>query len=255
MHDSNPNIANGESVRPIVKPKTSAASIAAFSFKINLQIKNIYIYFAIQSTLPMEDKNYLQDIHDIKNLMSRSSQFISLSGLSGVLAGIYALIGAYIANDLLQLNQSRYVILESRTFQLIVVVALSVLVLSVATAFVLTHFKAKKAGEKVWNSTSKRMAINFLIPLVTGGIFALLLLRHQVFGLIAPVTLIFYGLACVNASKYTLRDVRYLGITVVILGLIATEFSGYALEFWALGFGVCHIVYGGIMYFKYDRNI
>jgi uncharacterized membrane protein YiaA len=129
-----------------------------------------------------------------------------------------------------------------------------VLVSSVVTATILTFAKAKKEGEKVWNATSKRMLINFLIPLVTGGIFALILLRNEIYGLIAPVTLIFYGMSCVNASKYTYRDVRYLGITVIILGLLASEFSGYALQFWALGFGVCHILYGSIMYFKYDRK-
>lgn len=202
----------------------------------------------------MDQKDYLKDISDIKNLMNRSSQFISLSGLSGVLAGIYALIGAYIAHSLLARNRVVYVTLESNTFKAIVLTALTVLILSLASAFIMTYFKAKRQGEQVWNSTSKRLIVNFLIPLVTGGVFALLLLRHQVYGLIAPVTLIFYGLACINASKYTLRDVRYLGITIVILGLIATEFSGYALEFWALGFGVCHIIYGSIMYFKYDRN-
>jgi hypothetical protein len=206
----------------------------------------------------MEEKNYLQDIHDIKNLMNRSSQFISLSGLSGILAGIYALAGAYVAKEMLDTHHrysgNEYVTLESHTFRNILITALAVFLLSVGTAFVLTFFKAKKEGEKVWNSTSKRMLVNFLIPLVTGGIFSILLLRNGVYGLIAPAMLIFYGLACVNASKYTLRDVRYLGITVIILGLIATEFSGYALEFWALGFGVCHIIYGSIMYFKYDRN-
>lgn len=202
----------------------------------------------------MEEKNYLQDLHDIKNLMNRSSQFISLSGLAGVLAGVYALIGAYIANQMLAAHSGSYITLESHTFKMIVLTASSVLVLSVVSAFILTHFKARKAGEKVWNSTSKRMVINFLIPLLTGGIFAVLLLRNGSYGLIGPVTLIFYGLACVNASKYTLRDVRYLGITIIILGLISTEFSGYSLQFWALGFGVCHIIYGGIMYFKYDRK-
>jgi hypothetical protein len=202
----------------------------------------------------MEEKNYLQDIHDIKNLMNRSSTFISLSGLAGVMAGIYALIGAYLADGILKHSRDNYITLESNTFKMMVLTAATVLALSVATAFILTYFKAKKAGEKIWNSTAKRMAVNFLIPLVTGGVFAFLLLRNESYGLIAPVTLIFYGLACVNASKYTLRDIRYLGITVVILGLIATEYSGYALEFWALGFGVCHIIYGSIMYFKYDRN-
>lgn len=201
----------------------------------------------------MEDK-YLQDISEIKNMMNKSSQFISLSGLSGIMAGIYALIGAYIANGLIENHVGYYITLESKTFKLIVLTAFLVLLFSIITSAILTVSKAKKEGEKIWNTASKRLLINFMIPLVTGGIFGLLLLRNGYYSLIAPITLLFYGLACVNASKYTLRDVRYLGITIIILGLIATEFSGYALEFWALGFGVCHILYGSIMYFKYDRK-
>jgi hypothetical protein len=224
-------------------------------------IQNFIIYFAIQSTLYMEDK-YLKDISDIKNMMNKSSQFISLSGLAGIMAGIYALIGAYIANEVIQSHKIGYdsnsynqvITLESTTFKLILLIAFLVLILSVATALLLTISKARKEGESVWNTASKRLLTNFLIPLVTGAIFGLLLLRNGSYGLIAPVTLLFYGLSCVNASKYTLRDVRYLGITIIILGLISTELSGYALEFWALGFGVCHILYGSIMYFKYDRS-
>ena len=202
----------------------------------------------------MENEKYLKDIQDIKQMMSQSSQFISLSGLSGILAGIYALVGAFVVNYLIEQNKYDVIIIEGRTFKLIILTALIVLVLSLVTAYIMTKQKAKKVGEQVWNPSSKRLLINFCIPLFTGGIFALLLLRHEVYGLIAPITLIFYGMACLNASKYTLRDVRYLGITEIILGLIAVEFSGYGLYFWVLGFGICHIVYGAVMYFKYDRN-
>ncbi len=201
----------------------------------------------------MEAKDYLKDIQDIKQMMSQSSQFISLSGLSGILAGIYALVGAVVVNSILEKNPNQVIIIESQTFESIILTALIVLVLSLLTAFIMTKQKAQKVGEKIWNPTSKRLLINFCIPLFTGGIFALLLLRHGVYVLIAPITLMFYGLACLNASKYTLRDVRYLGITEIILGLIAVEFSGYGLYFWVLGFGVCHIIYGTLMYFKYDR--
>lgn len=202
----------------------------------------------------MESNNYLQDIKDIKQMMSQSSQFISLSGLSGVLAGIYAIIGAIYVNGLILNHKETYITLESDTFKKIIVTALVVLAASLLTAYVMTVRKAKKVGENVWNPSSRRLLINFLIPLVTGGIFALLLLRHGYYGLVAPITLLFYGLSCLNASKYTLRDVRYLGITEIILGLLAVEFSGFGLYFWAIGFGLCHIIYGGMMHFKYDRK-
>ncbi|MEL1245883.1 hypothetical protein AAEO56_16535 [Flavobacterium sp. DGU11] len=199
-------------------------------------------------------ENYLRDIQDIKKMMDRSTQFLSLSGLAGVMAGLYALAGAYAAKRVYDLNQGRYITPESSSFKAILCIAVVVLVLSVLTAYILTAKKARKHGETVWNSTSKRLAVNFLIPLVTGGIFALILLKNGYAGLIAPVTLIFYGLACINASKYTMRQVRYLGLTIIIIGLAATNFEGSGLEFWALGFGVCHILYGTIMYIKYDRN-
>lgn len=200
------------------------------------------------------EKNYLKDIQDIKMMMDKSSQFLSLSGLAGIMAGIYALAGAFAGKYIYNLNYGRYITIESTSFKAIIAIALAVLFLSVITAYILTAIKTKKRGETVWNTTSKRLAVNFLIPLATGGIFCILLIKNQYYGLISPITLIFYGLACVNASKYTLRDVRYLGITIIIIGLFCTYFMGYGLEFWALGFGVCHIVYGTLMYFKYDRK-
>jgi hypothetical protein len=202
----------------------------------------------------MEAKDYLKDIQDIKEMMSKSTQFISLSGLAGILAGIYALIGAFIVNHLISNHSSYYVTLESKTFKLILLTAIVVLISSIVSAYILTAQKAKKQNEKVWNASSKRLLANFSIPLITGGILILLLLKNGTYGLIAPMTLIFYGLACVNASKYTFRDIKYLGITEIILGLFAVQFSGYVLLFWILGFGVCHILYGSIMYFKYERN-
>ena len=95
---------------------------------------------------------------------------------------------------------------------------------------------------------------NFAIPLVVGGLFCLVLMQQGIAGLVAPATLIFYGLACVNASKYTMGDVRYMGLVFIGIGLVSTQFIGYGLYFWALGFGVCHILYGALMYYKYDRN-
>lgn len=202
----------------------------------------------------MNTKDYLQDIKDIKQIMSQSTQFLSLSGLSGVLAGLYAISGSVYVYYLLEKNAYKYITLESKTFLYIVITAILVLFSSVLTAYFLTIKKAKKRNEKLWNITAKNLLINFSIPLVTGGIFCILLLKNKYYGLIVPITLIFYGLACVNASKYTLRDIRYLGITMIVLGLLSVAFLGFGLFFWAFGFGVCHILYGLMMYYKYDRS-
>lgn len=207
----------------------------------------------------METKDYLKDIQDIKTMMNQSSRFISLSGLSGVLAGIYSLVGAWFAYKTIYFDTStmgnyKNLIISQEAVYRLLGIASTVLILSILTGIVLSVRKATKSNEKVWNPTSKRLVINFAIPLATGGFFILFLIEKEMLGLVAPLTLIFYGLACVNASKYTLGDVRYLGVTMILLGLLSTWFLGYGLLFWALGFGVCHILYGSIMYFKHDRN-
>ena len=207
----------------------------------------------------MENKNYLNDIGEIKNLMLQSSRFISLSGISGVLAGIYSLIGAWFTYKIVysennSIGEYEDLVISSEIIFKLLIIATTVIFLSIFTAIILSYKKAIKQNEKIWNAASKRLIINFLIPLTTGGIFILFLIEKEILGLVAPLTLIFYGLACVNASKYTLGDVRYLGITMVVLGLLSTWFLGYGLLFWTLGFGFFHLFYGLIMFFKYDRK-
>lgn len=207
----------------------------------------------------MNKEDYLKEIAEIKTIMNRSSRFISLSGLSGILAGIYAIVGAITAQLILtnyKNSSSSYSLLPISYLEYtLIVIALLVLLLSILSAYILSAKKAKKSGEKLWDATSKRLILNFSIPLFTGGAFCIVLYQNNLIGLIAPCTLIFYGLACLNASKYTLGDIRYLGLATIIIGLVSTQFIGYGLYFWAFGFGVMHIVYGAVLYNKYDKNI
>ncbi|WAC03355.1 hypothetical protein N7U66_07415 [Lacinutrix neustonica] len=200
----------------------------------------------------MSTQDYLKDITEIKNLMNKSSRFISLSGLSGVLAGVYALFGAGVAYYIVKTSARGYLILDGSIFKLCIAILLGVAVLSVLTGIYLTTKKAKKNGEKIWDRSSKRLILNFLIPLVVGGLYILTTLGHQKYGQTGALMLIFYGLALVNASKYSIGDIRYLGFTEIALGLIAAVFPGYGFWLWVLGFGVMHILYGAIMHFKYD---
>ena len=197
----------------------------------------------------MSEQDYLKDISEIKNLMNRSSRFISLSGLSGIFAGIYALIGAAIAYFFL-LPEGEYVVLHSWNFKMLIGLLIAVAVLSVVTAYLLTTRKAKKNNAKIWDATTRRLLLNFLIPLVTGGIYILIKLNSQHYGLTASLMLIFYGLALVNASKYTIGNVKYLGYIEIVAGLTCAAFPGYGFWFWIFGFGVMHIAYGSFMWIQ-----
>lgn len=219
-----------------------------------------FILLCISKYFKMENEKYIRDLSEIKQMMNRSSRFISLSGLSGVFAGCYAIAGAFIAGGLLAANsaQKSAVQLTHLDKELLIqlsVIALVVLVLAIGTAVLLTTRKARKNDQKIWDSTSKRLLINFFAPLTTGGVFCLVLLQYKLVGLIVPAMLIFYGLSHINASKYTYGDLRSLGYANLVLGLLATQFLGFGIYFWATGFGLFHIIYGIWMYNKYDRRI
>ncbi len=201
----------------------------------------------------MSKEDYLNDLTAIKDLMNKSSRFFSLSGLSGILAGIYALIGAIISYYLVHTNYTNPLTLDSRTFTYILITLASVAGLSMITAISLSTRKAKKNNEKLWNSTSKRLLTAFLIPLVSGGVYILIKLNNHHYGLTGALMLIFYGLALVNASKYTIGNVKYLGYIEIILGLICAAYPGLGFWFWVAGFGFAHIIYGALIYVKHDR--
>lgn len=210
-------------------------------------------------------QDHLAALSEIRSMMERSSRFISLSGLSGVAAGLCALIGATLVYVYLgttpfagervyyveALNANKWG-MNYQTF--FILDAGLVLIAALASGIFFTSRKAKQKGQQVWDALTLRLLTNLAIPLITGGVFCLALMYHGLFGFVAPTTLVFYGLALINGSKYTLNDIRYLGILEVALGLLALFKLGYGLEFWVVGFGVLHIVYGAYMYFKYEKE-
>ncbi len=213
----------------------------------------------------MKNKNdiHLSNLAEIRSIMERTTSFISLSGLSGIFAGLFAILGALTAWWFFDFNISTFDMkyyffnidgsYNFSTLFFIFFDAFLVLILALSSGIFFSLKKAKKKSAKLWDKTAKRVLVNLIIPLFTGGLFILVLFYHKEIYLIASVTLIFYGLALINASKYTLNDIRYLGICETLLGLISAIFYGYGLIFWTVGFGLLHIFYGIIMYYKYEK--
>jgi hypothetical protein len=211
----------------------------------------------------MDNKStYSDDLKVIKKMMEESSRFLSLSGLSGIFAGLIALAGGVAAHFII-LNTKTSILdgfLINLSLQepgkmqtLLIVDAIIVLILALAGSFYFSYKKSKKKDLKVWTPVSKRMLVNLFVPLIAGGFFILLLLSANQWLLIVPAMLIFYGLALVNAGKFTYDEIFYLGITEIITGLLAGLFQGSPLLFWTIGFGFLHIGYGLFMFRKYER--
>ena len=212
----------------------------------------------------MNESTHLDTLKDIRTIMERSSRFLSLSGVSGIVIGLYGLVAATLSG--MYIHRHGYEV--TSYFQLAfksngdtntpflkyhIVLAAIMILASLITAWAFTRRAAKKQGLKSWDATAKRLAINLFLPLLAGGIFILALLQRLEISLIAPSMLLFYGLALLNASKYTFNDIRYLGILEILIGLLTAFVPAWGLLGWGFGFGVLHVLYGVMMYYKYRQ--
>ena len=176
----------------------------------------------------MDKNKALESVNEIKELMEKSSKFVSLSGMTAILAGVYASVGAFVANSFLSSGENR---------EGLIMVASLVLTASVITACILSCYKARKTGQKIFSKLTYRIAWNFALPLLTGGLFCIALLLHEIYGLVSSVMLLFYGLSLVNVSKFTYSNVAWLGYAFLCLGIADCFFEGHGLLFWTIGFG------------------
>jgi uncharacterized membrane protein (UPF0182 family) len=202
------------------------------------------------------NQKHQEDLSHIRTMMERSSTFISLSGLSGVFAGLSALIGGLYAYQLLGTTSIYY--LDGNSYDVnkdlvreLLFIGIIVLFAALTFGVFFTVRKSRKNNLPIWTSATKKMLFNLTVPLLVGGVFCCALLAHKIYFLIVPATLLFYGLALINAEKYTFSDIKYLGFCELALGCVSLFFVGYGLVFWIVGFGVLHILYGLIMFKKY----
>lgn len=212
------------------------------------------------------EQESLKTLEDIRAMMNKSAKFISLSGWSGIWAGAVGLAGAYVAHLWLSELPGAYYNMyrsapdgmEQQAFNeasyRFLALAVAVLLLALAGGYYFTWKKVKHKGERLWNTASRKMLVHMAVPMMAGGLFSLLFLvnGHEMY--IAPACLVFYGLALINGGKYTLSDIGYLGYLELCLGCVSMLFPGYGLTSWAIGFGALHIIYGIIVWNKYDNG-
>jgi hypothetical protein len=205
-----------------------------------------------------KEEDQLRAIHEIKDIMEKNVRFISLSGLSGVFAGVSALLGAamvkwYFLNEGINYMAEGAGLLRSKDLRFLFISAVAIFLLAFASAWFFTARRAKKQKLKVNTKASKRWLIHLAIPLVTGGLFLATLWHYNLVFLFPSVMLIFYGLGLINAGKFTIDDIFYLGVFQIILGLVAAVVPLYGLLLWTIGFGFLHVAYGTLVYFKYEQ--
>ncbi len=199
-------------------------------------------------------KQELETLQEIRNLMERSSRFIGLSGWSGIAAGTCALIGAVLAYPIVSNRLETREYYSDSELKTLILIALCTFMAAMISAFFFTYLQSKKTNTPIFGKASKRLTWTVMVPIFAGGAFLLKLISWNIFGLVAPGCLIFYGIALFATGKQTVNETRYLAYCEIILGCIALFKIGYGLYFWAIGFGLFHILYGIRMWYKYERK-
>jgi hypothetical protein len=239
--------------------------ISAYLFFLRKYRNFDEIHFTLYSKVLFMDSGNepARALNEIKQMMERNSRFVSLSGWSGIAAGICALVAAWVAGKKLDGYEGGGTAIaapypgDGNFLQLqreLLLLALITFITAFFFAFLYTYLRSRKAGVPIWGFTARRVMINVAVPMIIGGLLIWRMADFGLYGLVAPACLLFYGLALINASKFTLSEVRYLGYFQLLLGVINLWVLGYGLYFWAAGFGVLHIIYGLLMWNKYERN-
>ena len=199
----------------------------------------------------------IETLRDIRSMMERSSRFISLSGWSGIFAGVFALAGAWIAGRKIAeynaVNDPATACISCLSNDL-TIIALAVFIAAFVSAVLFTAYRSRKDGVAFWGPVSRRLLWNTMMPMLVGGLVIWRMAEQGYYDFIAPSMLIFYGLALINGSKYTMGEIRFLGYSEIVVGITSLFFLPAGLYFWAIGFGVLHIIYGIAMWWKHERN-
>lgn len=212
----------------------------------------------------MNHQEALDTLKDIRKIMEKSTRFLSLDGMSAVVVGLYACLGAVVAYYILGgifpdwtggFAVPQLQINTPARLRLLLVFAVILVGICMITVIFMSRRKALKEGPSFgFDRTARRLLWHFFLPLIAGGVLCLSLIHQQHYGLTSSIMLIFYGIALIHASHYTYSNTRYLGYAEVLLGLADSFVEGYALLFWTIGFGLFHIIYGLWFYRKFEKR-
>ena len=197
---------------------------------------------------PMENKDALNTLHEIKELMEKSSRFQAISGWSILIVGLLASVVSAGAWLLLLPHEGMSMggMLINSPYRTLIAssVALALLVVSFAVVCFGSYRMMKRQGGFEFGRTIRRPLFHFAVPMVVGGLLCLAMLMQGHYGLTSTFMLVFYGLALLNASHYTSRSIALLGYCELVLGVVDCFVVSHAILFWFLGFGLLHIVFG-----------
>jgi len=129
------------------------------------------------------------------------------------------------------------------------------LLLTVLGAWMIRRF-ARQRGIPAWNAAAGHALVAFLIPSLVGALFSLIaVFKYGLFGLAAPLSLLFVGLGLAQAAVHSLAALRFLGLAIAAVGIGSLFMPRESLLFWGLGFGILPFLTGAWVWYGQSRTL
>lgn len=203
----------------------------------------------------MDANRAADELKAIRELMERPVRYSTMSGLSGVLAGLASLAGVFA--DLYV--SGRYADRPAEAVRINMGIWAGVFLAAFAAATVPTRLRERKRGMPFWSRIKKQILLTILPPFVGGvGLTAAIVCRWWIgdgpnmWGLIPAIWMLFYGLALWQVGLFSPAEIRVLAVAFLLAGLAAAALF-HTYPYWAMGltFGGFHIVYGVVVWIRH----
>jgi hypothetical protein len=191
-----------------------------------------------------------ENLRLIREVMERSTKHSSLSGRSGLLVGLWAILGVGATRYLRQHSVAPFNIGPSIVIKL-AAIWLVVLIASAATDYILNKRVAPTVGKFIFSVLGARIAQAAVPAFAVGLVLTFYLLAHGMIFYVWGYWMLCYGLAICSVGLFSVRPVSFLGGAFIVAGAL-TLFLPPSDGLWMMtatfgGFHMCYGLYTGIV--------
>jgi hypothetical protein len=192
----------------------------------------------------MDARQAAQTLEVIRTLMERTCQYQLLTARASLVAGSLAGAGAL---AFLWLNPA-----DPWHFGLVWAV---VFVGSLLATTVGTVLRGRKSGERVWSRQARTVLLALAPSLVAALALSVFFFARGWHLWLPGVWMLCYGQGALATSAYAPTPIRWLGVTVLLLGGV-TLALGTDWAVWAMGlvFGLGHLALGAVLLVQERRQ-
>ncbi len=166
----------------------------------------------------------------IRRTMESASSFTAVSGWGLIVVGFVGLLAAWLA--------------WSGTHDADLRIWMPTAAISIVTASAFNIRKAKVMDVPIWTGAIRRLVWVMVPALAAGAVLTVALSRGGSEHLLPGMWLALYGAGVTAGAEFSIRAIRWMGMSFLLLGAAALLEPAIGLLLMAAGFGGLHVVIG-----------